>query len=221
MTATERQGRRTLAGSTRASLVGAAAVPALALLFLSFRAGGFFPGTTGLADVIGLVGLVLVLQVARRPFAGTGPGALAAVAALALLAVWALVSASWSDATARAVADFDRYLLYALAVLLGAAVPWSRIRFEAAVGGIAAAITAVGVAGMLTRLFPRTLHVAPNVATDRLSFPLTYWNGLGILLACGVVLCAGLTCAPRANRAVRALAAAAMPVLAVGLYLTL
>jgi hypothetical protein len=225
MTAPNGSGGRRFAGSARATALAAgfaaAAVPALALLFLSFRAGGFFAGTTGLADVLGLVALVLLLQVARRPFAGVGPGALVAIGALTLLAVWALVSASWSDATARAVAEFDRYLLYALVVVLGAAVPWARGRFEASAGGIAAAIIIVGAAGVLTRLFPRALHVAPNVATDRLSFPLTYWNGLGILLASGLILCAGLTCSERAHRAVRALAAAAIPMLAVGLYLTL
>lgn len=225
MTATHGQGRRTLTGSARAldlaALAGAAAAPALALLFLAFRAGGFFAGTTGLADVIALVVLVLVLQVARRPFAGVGAAALVPVVALALLAVWALVSAAWSDATARAVADFDRYLLYGLAVVLGASLPWDRRRFEAAACGIAGAIIVIGGAGVLTRLFPRALHVAPNVATDRLAFPLTYWNGLGILLACGILLCAGLMCARRANRPVRTLGAAAVPLLAVGLYLTL
>jgi O-antigen ligase len=54
-----------------------------------------------------------------------------------------------------------------------------------------------------------------------MSFPLTYWNGLGLLAAAGIVLCVGLAASGRAHRVTRALAAAAVPMLAVGLYLTL
>ena len=37
-------------------------------------------------------------------------------------------------------------------------------------------------------------HTAPDVANERLSYPVTYWNTLGLLAALGIVLAFHLTC---------------------------
>ena len=60
---------------------------------------------------------------ASRPFDGWSPALALASGALALLAIWTLASAAWSDAPVRALTEFDRTLLYALVlVLTGSAV---------------------------------------------------------------------------------------------------
>src|SRR4051794_15708829 len=213
--------RRPSSIRSRAIALATPAVPAAVVIFLSFRAGGYFAGTTALCVVIALIAVVLVLQVARRPFEGVGSSALVPVGCLVALAAWALASSGWSHAAARAVIDSDRYLLYALLVALGAAAYRRPGRLEAAVAGVALAIIFVGGAGAVSRLLPDILSTAVPRNPDRLAFPLTYWNGLGVLAAAGVLLCLGLTSDGRTARWLRAVSAAGVPLLALTLYLTL
>ena len=90
------------------------ALPAALTVTLAFLAGGFFPGTIGLAA--GLLCLLLVARVtlAERPFAGWSAPLAVTTGVLALFCVWTLASSGWSDAPARALAEFDRALLYLL-----------------------------------------------------------------------------------------------------------
>lgn len=187
---------------------------------MAFRAGGFFPGQVGLVGLTLCLGLVIRITVARRPFAGWSPALAIASGALALLAVWTLASASWSDSPVRALTEFDRTLLYALVlVLTGSAV--------ARVGDLAvllrwtaAAFAAVALAGLLTRLAPGTFPIGAGYLPERLAFPLTYWNAMGIACALCVLFAFHLSASGREPRVVRILAAAAIPVAAVSLYLT-
>ncbi|MDA0171282.1 O-antigen ligase family protein [Solirubrobacter taibaiensis] len=140
--------------------------------------------------------------------------------ALALLAIWTLASATWSDAPARALAEFDRTLLYALVlVLTGSAV--------ARVGDLAvllrwtaAAFAAVALAGLLTRLAPGTFPIGPGYLPERIAFPLTYWNAMGIACALCVLFAFHLSASGKEPRIIRVLAAAVVPMAAVTLYLT-
>ncbi len=75
-------------------------------------------------------------------------------------------------------------------------------------------------AGLTTRLAPDVWSVPPSAVGDRLSYPLTYWNGLGITAAIGVVLLVHLTTSLREPRVIRVLAAALCPVLVVTAYFT-
>ena len=59
-----------------------------------------------------------------------------------------------------------------------------------------------------------------HVADDRLSYPLTYWNALGLLAAVGTILCFHLTCSRAEPPAVRVLGAAAVPLLVTTLFFT-
>ena len=85
---------------------------------------------------------------------------------------------------------------------------------------LALAIVAVCAAGLTTRLAPDVWRVAPSAATDRLSYPLTYWNGFGVLAAIGLVLLVQLASAVREPRAVRVLAAAATPIVVATIFYT-
>ena len=61
--------------------------------------------------------LVAHVTLAERPFAGWSSALAVMAAALALFAVWTLLSGDWSDAPARALVEFDRALLYLLVLV--------------------------------------------------------------------------------------------------------
>ena len=171
------------------------------------------------ASGLGLV-LVLLVTLAPRPFPGlSAPFVLGAVA-LGLFAVWTLVSASWSGSPARALVEYDRVLLYLLAFLVLGALGRSQTRLRWLMRGVAAGTFIVCACGLATRLAPDVWPVASAVAKDRLSYPVTYWNALGLLAAVGIVLCFALTSDAREAPAGRVLAAGALPVLAATLLLT-
>jgi hypothetical protein len=116
-----------------------------------------------------------------------------AVAALALYALWVLLSRDWSHASGRSFIEFDRALLYLLAVVLCGSVATTPERLRWMVRGFALATIVVCVTSLATRLFPDAFSVAPNIAVNRLSFPITYWNALGVLAAVGILACVPLT----------------------------
>ena len=196
------------------------AVPAGLLLFLAFRAGGFFPGTHALVALIVLVALVLRMTIADHPLAGFTPALTVAAAATAGLAVWMLVSGSWSGAPGRATLEYGRALVYLLPLVLLGSVPREPGALRWVVRWLALAILAVCAAGLITRLAPDVWRVAPSAATDRLSYPLTYWNGLAVTGAVGLVLLVGLTTSLREPRTIRVAAAAACPVVVATIYFT-
>ncbi len=190
------------------------------LVVFSFNAGGFFAGTAGLVATGLLFVIALTAAFARRPFAGLSRGFVAGVALLALFALWTLISITWSDAQARTLVEYDRVLVYLAGFALLGAQGRTSNRMRWMVRAIALAASAVCVCGLLTRLFPDYWQLAPEVADERLNYPLTYWNSLGLLAAVGVVLCFALTSDDREEPAGRVLAAAALPALAVTLLLT-
>ena len=60
-----------------------------------------------------------------------------------------------------------------------------------------------------------------DIAADRLSYPITYWNGLGILVGLGLILGLHLAAASASRHGSAYAATAGEPVLATALYLTL
>jgi O-antigen ligase len=197
------------------------ALPALAVAFLGFRQGGFFPASPGIVAAVLGIALVLRITLSARPLAGVSAPVVVLVAALALLAVLELASAGWSHAPARALLDFDRTLAYVLGAATLGCLTWTPRRLAVATWLLLAGIVVVCVAALLSRLAPDVLSVSPGPVADRLSYPLTYWNAMGVFAAIGVVLALGLTTSAREPRAVRLLAAAALPVAATALLLTL
>ncbi|HEX2160763.1 MAG TPA: O-antigen ligase family protein, partial [Thermoleophilaceae bacterium] len=160
------------------------------------------------------------ITLADHPFEGLGGGLAVAAGALGLFCAWILLSTAWSDAPARGLIDFDRALLYWLALVLLGSVRWDGPRVAWAVRGVAVAIVGVCAVALLTRLFPDAIDVAAAVAKDRLSYPLTYWNALGLMAAIGIVLCLHFTASEREPLAVRIIGAGALPLLAATLYFT-
>lgn len=149
-----------------------------------------------------------------------GPLYLLGAGLLALLAAFTLASSMWSDAPARALLEYDRALLYLLAFVLFGSLGRSEARLRWLVRGVGLGLLAVCVCAFITRALPDVWPTEPNISNDRLSYPLTYWNALGIMAAVGVVLGFGLSSDGREHPAVRVLAAAALPVLAATLLFT-
>ena len=209
------------AGRARLALAGASLLPAAFTLFFSFNAGGYFAGTPAVAATI--LGLLLLLRVtlAEEPFAGFTRASVVVAAALGLFAAWTLLSALWSDAPARAMIEFDRALAYWLALVLCASFPRDAERTAWALRGLAAAIVIVCAAGFVTRTLPELWPLNEALSQSRLSYPLTYWNSVGLMAALGLVLCLHLSASEREPRVVRVPAAAALPVLGATLLLTL
>ena len=190
------------------------------LIWLSFSAGGFFAGTTGLAAVVAGLAVLVWLTVAPRPFAGLTAPLAVLLAALAALAAWTLLSGSWSSAAARAVYEFDRTLLYLFAALAFGLVLHAAGDRRRLLWGLAAAGTMVCAAGLATHLLPETFTAERSVQADRLSHPVTYWNTLGLLASFTLVALLHVASSERESLVGRVLAAAAFPVVATTLFFT-
>jgi O-antigen ligase len=174
----------------------------------------------GIATLLLTLILVLRITLSNRPFVGWSPLLAISAVALALFAAWTLLSATWSDAPARALLEFDRALLYLLVLIVCGSVARRPGALGATLRWTALAMVLVCAAGLATRLLPGTFHAPDGVVPQRLSWPLTYWNALGILSGIGLVLSAHLTVSRDERPAVRVAAAAALPIVAVTLLLT-
>src|SRR4051794_34643374 len=218
---------RAAPGSSEARALAAAVeattafAPGAAVVFLAFNGGGFFPAAPAFVAVVLLLLIALQALFAPRPFAGLSRPLVGAAAALAVFAVWALVSGARSDASFRALAEFDRALAYALALVAFALGGRSARRLRVMTTGVALAAFVVCACGLATRLIPDVWHTTPNVFADqRLAYPLTYWNALAILTVVGIVFTLYLTTTSRSSPWMRSAAAGALPVLAVTLLFT-
>jgi O-antigen ligase len=190
------------------------------VIYLAFNAGGYFPDTQGLVAVGLLIAIAFWIAFAEEPFAGVTPLLAVAAAALAAFAVWALMSGGWSNSNARALLEFDRALLYLAAlVLFGLAVREER-QVQWFLWSVGGAITFVCVVGLITRVLPEVWPIERNIANERLAYPITYWNALGLLGSLGIIF--GLHTTTRAQGATvpRVLGAAAIPLLATTVYFT-
>jgi hypothetical protein len=79
----------------------------------------------------------------------------------------------------------------------------------------------VATVALLSRVLPGLWPIVPGLVDDRLSYPLTYWNSLGLLAGLTAVLAVHHTCDEREPGAIRAIAAGALPLLGATLLLTL
>lgn len=195
-------------------------IPGALVAILAFDRGGFFPDSVGLAATALGVVLAARLLLAADPFESVSGIALLAGGALSLLAAWTLLSAAWSDMDARAMLEFDRVVLYAFAFWVFATIGRTPGRLRVLVRALAVGIAAVCLSGLLTRVLPEVWGAPPNIEPERLSWPVTYWNGLGLLAAVGLLLALHHAADAHERAGVRVLGAAAAPLLAATLVLT-
>jgi hypothetical protein len=187
-----------------------ALLPGACVVLLAFQAGGFYPSSWAPVAAVGIVALAVRLVTVERPLAGLSPWSAVAGAALALFGVWILLSSSWSDAAGRALVEFGRLLAYLAVFVLCASLAPRADRLAWAIRGVAVAILVVCVAALLSRLRPDILS-EPGILAERLDYPITYWNALGMLGSVGVVLGLHLTASEREPWFVRVAAAGVPP----------
>ena len=104
------------------------------------------------------------------------------------------MSAAWSDSTARALLEFNRALLYLLALVLFGSLPRTASNFRWMVRGVALGIVVVCACGLVTHVLPDVWPISEGLSGNRLSYPLTYWNAIGLLASVGTILCFHLAC---------------------------
>ena len=198
----------------------AAAVLLITPTVLAFHSGGYFDKPRLIAAiVVWLVVLVSVIA-SSRPLPRSLAGRLT-LAGLAVITIWTGVSIVWAPLSDPATDSFVRLLLYLGALIAAAALLAERhaARWVEPVLALGATIV-IGYA-LAGRLLPELIELAASrKAFGRLEQPITYWNAEGALAAFGLVLAARLAADSARPVALRATAAAAAPLLGLGVYLT-
>ncbi|MDX6725513.1 MAG: hypothetical protein QOK49_318 [Baekduia sp.] len=209
-------GRAVIARTSTAVLL---ACPPLLIVFFAFSSGGYFPDSVAFGALVVTLLLVARCAAAGFPLAGLGPRALVPATALAAFAGWILLSQTWSHAPGRATVEVDRALLYLLTFVLFSSIGRTRTRLAVAVRWCTLAFAFVAAIALLSRVAPDVLPTGASFSTSRLSFPLTYWNALGVFCAIGCVFALHVGSSDP-QRIVRVLATAVLPVFAATLLLT-
>jgi O-Antigen ligase len=196
----------------------AAAVLLVGPTVLAFYTGGYFDAARITAGLIAWALVALAALICPGPLARAGAARLALLG-LGGLAAWTLVSITWAPVAGTAYHDGQRLVLYAGALLAALMLLRGRAVQRAVEPALAAGATVVVGYGLAERLLPGLLHYARSAsAQGRLEQPLTYWNAMGELAAIGLVIATRLAGDRARPRPLRALAAAAVAPLGVGLY---
>jgi len=182
---------------------------------LSADHGGYWPTSWGWAAIAlaWVAALALVLRAAR-----IGGVEIVFVLALAGLTAWTAISLLWTSSTTQTMLSGERLLVYLLAATAVAGALRSA-GYRSLLWGVWAGATVDCAYGLATRLLPDRLGSTDAVAGFRLSAPVGYWNGLGLLAALASILAVGLAAYGR-PWPLRPLAAASLPLILPTLYLT-
>jgi hypothetical protein len=189
---------------------------------LAFFAGGYFDAPRLVAAATAWALVLLLALAGPLPLPRSRPG-LAAVTGLAGLLIWSAVSYEWAPLISPVIDSVQRLLLYLGTLLIAIALLRDNRAVRAtepllALGSVAA--IGYGIAG---RLLPGLIDLdTPRSfgAGGRLEQPITYWNAEGLLAAMGFVLCARLAGDESRSSFLRMGAAAACPLLGMGVYLS-
>jgi len=194
---------------------------AAAVFAVGFAHGGY---STVARTTVGAVAwwLVVLLAVAGARAVRPGPAGLVALGGLGALAVLNLVSLLWSHDATSAFAEFDRDLVYAGAGLVALAVV-QKLGAGVLADGLALGLGAIAYLALASRCLggigaDRTPPTFVTISSNRLSYPLDYWNGLAILVALAVPLLLWRASCP-GSLVRRSLAAAPLPAIAATVYL--
>jgi hypothetical protein len=197
---------------------------AAAVFALSYANGGFAPTTRSYAAIAAwwLLGIGAAIGLASA-WAGVSRLALVAVGLLSAFAIWILISVNWAADVERAFEQFNQISLY-LAIFVIATVISRIVPAYVLVGGVALALSVLAGVALVSRFFPSVFGTQPGLKelpplVNRLSFPLGYWNGLGIEVALAYPLLLSIM-ASRRSRVASALAAFPLPLIAAVMYLT-
>lgn len=193
--------------------------------FLGLAGGGYDPLAHDQVGIAVWWVLLATLLVGALPCRRLGRLSWAALGLLVAFVAWTALSLTWTESVGKTSADLARVAVYlgVFALALFARDSRGGRRMVAAVG---AGIALVALVALLSRLRPvwfpeaaQTSRFLPG-ARERLAYPLDYWNALAALVAIGMPLLLQLATCAR-TLLFRALAAAALPALALTSFFTL
>lgn len=202
---------------------GIALVVAVLYVIVALADGGYPAEFRAGTAIVLWWSIILGIVLGLWPRAAVPRPALLAGMCLTGLAALTALSLTWASDDGRAFTEIVRVLSYLgvfVAVVLasrpGGARPW--------LVGLALGIGAVVLLALGSRLEPGVFPQGDLTSTllaarARLSYPVGYWNALGVITAVGLVLFAWLSSAG-ATRAGRAVATAAIPASSLVLFLT-
>jgi hypothetical protein len=198
------------------------AAVAVSTFLLAYDSGGFSVSARATTAIVACWCLLLGVGLRIWSPASITRGAWIVTALLTAFVVWTLASTGWAASAERAFLEFDRAVLY-LAIFLIALFAGTRSSISRWVDGLAAGVAGIAVVSLVSRCFPSTFADQPFTTSfagleTRLSFPIGYWNGLGILVAFGFPLWSAIAVRAEAWWA-RALALMPFPVFGAVLYL--
>ena len=148
-----------------------------------------------------------------------------AIGLLAAFAAWTGLAIGWSESAERSAVELGRVAAY-LGVLALAISVQGKAAARHTINGLASAIGLVTLLAVLSRLHPQAFPANDHLAllsqdsARKLSYPLNYWNALAAFAALGVPLLLAVAIGAR-TLAGQALAAAALPLSALCIYLTI
>jgi len=206
--------------------------PAIAAWTIAFAVVAYLALSNGGYDTIvrSQVGVAVWWVVLLGALAGVLPRRIplvgwVAIGLLAGFALWTGVATSWSESAERSTIELGRVAAY-LGVLVLAIAIQGRTAARHTINGLACAVGLVTVLAVLSRLHPQWFPVNDHLAflgqgsARKLSYPLNYWNALAAFAAIGVPLLLAVALGAR-TLAGQALAAAALPMSALCVYLTI
>jgi O-antigen ligase len=208
--------------SPRISRIALTAGAGACLFVIAYRNGSY--GSLQRAEIAAVACLAALAVVALRArLYRTWPVA-ALAGTLIGLTVWTALSLAWTESADQVVPHVVLLSIYT-GLFLVVSYTTRRRDVGAWCDGFAIAIAAIGWVALLSRFFPVLFDTArPDFAllsgsAGRLGFPVGYWNGLGILLACGVPFLLRSALAARAGIPRQVLSVSALPVVGVVAYL--
>jgi hypothetical protein len=194
------------------------------VVYLALEGGGYDPIVRNQLGIAVWWGVMLGLAIGALPLNRLRRGSWIAVGLLGLYVAWIALSLGWTRPTAASIEDLGRVVTYLGIFILAVSIRSSKgaRRMATALGS---GIAVVAVVALLSRLHPSwfgdSAQTVESLKGDRsrLSYPLGYWNAVAALVAIGLPLVLYIACSSR-HVAARALAAAALPAMALAIYFT-
>ncbi|MBJ7328679.1 MAG: O-antigen ligase family protein [Solirubrobacteraceae bacterium] len=143
------------------------------------------------------------------------------IVALVLLGLWTTLSLGWSPDDDRTLVEIARVAMH-LGVVVLVATALDRNTWRAAIAGASAAAAFICLAALTRRLFPDTFGedvITEAFGSNRLSYPLGYWNAVGAWAGMTSALCLAWSAHAR-SWLVRGAALAIVPMAITTAYLT-
>jgi hypothetical protein len=194
------------------------------VVYLALEGGGYDPIVRNQLGIAVWWGVMLGVAIGALPLNRLRRGSWIAVGLLGLYVAWVALSLGWTRTTAATFEDLGRVVTYLGIFALAISIRSSKgaRRMATALGS---GIAVVAVIALLSRLHPSWFGDASQTVESlkgdrsRLSYPLGYWNAVAALVAIGLPLVLYVACSSR-HVAARALAAAALPAMALTIYFT-